>query len=171
MRTNRENLERKKEGDLAPDFTLSTDKGETFTLSSLRGKKVLLYFYPKAFTSGCTKQACLLRDSYKELLQKGIEVVGVSPDPVETLRKFRSTYHLPFYLLSDPGCTVAKLYGAYGEKKMYGKTTRGIVRSAFLINEEGSIERCRYRIPPLETVSKMVGDKNGKKEKPSPRKA
>jgi len=125
-----------KEGDLAPDFTLESDQGETVSLSDFRGRKVVLYFYPKDNTPGCTKEACSFRDGHEQFLAKGAVVIGVSPDSIESHTKFRVKFTLPFHLLSDPEHTVAEAYGAWGEKKMFGKTYMGILRSTFVIDEE-----------------------------------
>ena len=124
------------EGDLAPDFTLESDQGETVSLSDFRGRKVVLYFYPKDNTPGCTKEACSFRDGHEQFLAKGAVVIGVSPDSIESHTKFRVKFTLPFHLLSDPEHTVAEAYGAWGEKKMFGKTYMGILRSTFVIDEE-----------------------------------
>jgi len=127
------------EGDLAPDFTLESDQGETVSLSDFRGRKVVLYFYPKDDTAGCTKEACSFRDSHEQFLAKGAVVIGVSPDGAASHQKFRAKFSLPFYLLSDPEHTVLEAYGAWGEKKMYGKTYMGVLRSTFVIDEEGAL--------------------------------
>ena len=127
------------EGDLAPDFTLESDQGETVSLSDFRGRKVVLYFYPKDDTAGCTKEACSFRDSHEQFLAKGAVVIGVSPDGAASHQKFRAKFSLPFYLLSDPEHTVLEAYGAWGEKKMYGKTYMGVLRSTFVIDEEGTL--------------------------------
>jgi peroxiredoxin Q/BCP len=123
----------------APDFTLESDQGEQVTLSQFRGRKVVLYFYPKDDTSGCTTEACGFRDDYSQFTAKGAVVIGVSPDNGASHQKFRLKFSLPFFLLSDPDHTVAEAYGAWGEKKMYGRTYDGILRSTFVIDEEGVI--------------------------------
>ena len=137
-----------KENELAPDFTLQSDEGEAITLSSFRGKKVVLYFYPKDDTPGCTKEACSFRDDYSLFTMKGAVVIGVSPDDTASHKKFRAKYGLPFYLLSDPDHRVASLYGAWGEKKMYGKTYEGIIRSTFVIGEDGKIIKAFPKVNP-----------------------
>jgi len=127
------------ENTLAPDFTLESDQGGTVSLTDFRGKKVVLYFYPKDNTSGCTKEACSFRDENAAISMKGAVVIGVSPDSVASHQKFRGQYELPFYLLSDPDHEVAEMYGAWGEKRMYGKSYLGIIRSTYVIDEEGKI--------------------------------
>ena len=127
-------------GDKAPAFSGVDQNGSTVSLESFVGKKVVLYFYPKDNTPGCTKEACNLRDNYKELLDKGFAVVGVSPDSEKSHQNFASKYELPFPLLPDPDLKVIKAYGAWGEKNMYGKKYEGLLRSTFIINEKGIIE-------------------------------
>jgi thioredoxin-dependent peroxiredoxin len=127
------------EGSQALDFTLKNVDGEDITLSSFRGKKVVVYFYPKDDTPGCTKEACSFRDWYEDILEKGAVVIGISPDDHASHVKFKEKYNLPFYLLSDPDHQVAEGYGAWGEKNMYGKKSFGIIRSTFLIDEEGNV--------------------------------
>jgi thioredoxin-dependent peroxiredoxin len=137
-----------KEGGLAPDFTLRSDKGEEVTLSSLRGSPVVLYFYPKDDTPGCTTQACALRDSYDEFSERGAVVLGVSPDSETSHVKFKEKYGLPFTLLADPDHHVADEYGTWVEKKNYGKTYMGIERSTFLIDSEGKLTKVMRRVKP-----------------------
>lgn len=127
------------EGDPAPDFTLTSDTGEAVTLSSFRGKPVILYFYPKDDTPGCTAQACGFRDDWEEYQRRGAVVLGVSPDDVDSHVRFRQKYELPFTLLADPDHRVAELYGAWGEKNRYGKTYTGVIRSTFVIAPDGNI--------------------------------
>jgi peroxiredoxin Q/BCP len=127
------------EGTLAPDFTLPADGGGEVTLSDYRGKKIVLYFYPKDNTSGCTTEACNFRDDYSEITAAGAVVLGVSPDSIKSHDGFKLKHNLPFALLSDPDHNVAEMYGAWGEKKMYGRTYMGIIRSTFVIDEEGTI--------------------------------
>lgn len=129
------------ENQQAPDFTLTADSGEEVTLSAFRGQKVVLYFYPKDDTPGCTKEACSFRDNYGQFLGKGAVVIGVSPDAEASHQRFRAKYGLPFYLLSDPEHRVAEAYGAWGEKKRFGKTSMGILRTTYVIDEEGKVER------------------------------
>jgi peroxiredoxin Q/BCP len=134
------------EGTTAPDFTLPADGGGEVTLSDYRGKKVVLYFYPKDNTSGCTTEACNFRDDYAEITAAGAVVLGVSPDSVKSHDGFKLKHSLPFALLSDPDHEVAEMYGAWGEKKMYGKTYMGIIRSTFVIDEEGTISKVFPRV-------------------------
>ncbi len=134
--------------DQAPDFTLTADSGEQVTLSSFRGRKVVLYFYPTDDTPGCTKEACSFRDDYSQFLGKGAVVIGVSPDLEASHPKFRAKYGLPFYLLSDPDHTVASAYGAWGEKKNYGRTYEGILRTTFVIDEQGLIQHVFAKVKP-----------------------
>lgn len=130
-----------KAGDKAPDFTLTSDKGESVSLSDFNGKsKVVLYFYPKDNTSGCTKEACSFRDTLPKIKDKNAVVLGVSPDSVKSHQNFINKQELNFTLLSDPEHEVAETYGAWGEKKMYGKTYFGILRSTFVIGEDGIIK-------------------------------
>ena len=126
--------------DMAPDFTLTGDDGKEYSLSSFRGKKVLLYFYPKDNTPGCTKEACSLRDWKDELVERGVTIIGVSRDSGASHNKFRDKYGLNFILLSDPEKTVHEAYGAWGEKKLYGKVSLGCIRKTFLISEDGKIQ-------------------------------
>ena len=140
-------------GDPAPDFTLLDAAGSEVSLARLRGRKVLVYFYPKADTPGCTKQACGLRDALPDL--GGAAVVGISPDKPAALTRFDTKYGLGFPLLSDPDHAVAEAYGAWGEKKNYGRTYMGIIRSAFLVDEEGRIEQAWPKISPDDTPTKL----------------
>ncbi|MCR4408555.1 MAG: thioredoxin-dependent thiol peroxidase [Anaerolineae bacterium] len=143
------------EGTMAPDFTLTADDGRQVSLADFRGQKVILYFYPKADTPGCTKQACAIRDVYPDIDGQGAVVIGISPDPPEKLVKFREKHNLPFILLSDPDHQVAEAYGAWGEKKMYGKTTMGIIRSHFGIDEEGRLMEMDLKVKP-ETTAELA---------------
>lgn len=136
------------ENDYAPDFVLPSDQGEEVSLSSFRGKKVVLYFYPKDDTPGCTKEACSFRDDYSQFLIKGAVVIGVSPDQPDSHQRFRVKFGLPFYLLSDPEHKVAEMYGAWGPKTMYGKTYEGIIRSTFVIDEQGKIIKVFPKVKP-----------------------
>ena len=138
------------EGTIAPDFTVPTDGGGEVTLSDYRGKKVVLYFYPKDDTPGCTTEACNFRDDHSEILAAGAAVLGVSPDSVKSHDKFKLKFALPFALLSDPDHQVAELYGAWGEKKMFGRTYMGIIRSTFVIDEQGKIVKV---FPKVRTKS------------------
>lgn len=141
-----------KPGDPAPDFALTADDGRTVRLSDFRGRKVILYFYPKADTPGCTRQACAVRDVYSVVEEKGAVVIGISPDLPERLVKFRQKHNLPFILLSDPDHRVARAYGAWGSKKMLGKTDEGIIRSHFAIDEEGRLMEVTYKVEPEKTA-------------------
>jgi peroxiredoxin Q/BCP len=136
------------EGQPAPDFELESDAGETVKLSSLRGKPVVLYFYPKDDTPGCTTQACGIRDAYGEFERAGAVVLGVSPDQASSHVKFKQKYELPFTLLADPGHEVAELYGVWGEKRNYGKTYMGIIRSTFVIDAEGKVAKAMPNVKP-----------------------
>jgi peroxiredoxin Q/BCP len=136
------------EGDAAPDFELESDAGATVRLSSLRGKPVVLYFYPKDDTPGCTTQACGIRDAYGEFEQAGAVVLGVSPDRAVSHVKFKQKYGLPFTLLADPEHVVAELYGVWGEKRNYGKTYMGIIRSTFVIGADGVVTKAMRNVNP-----------------------
>ena len=136
------------EGTPAPDFTLTSDSGTQVTLSELRGKPVVLYFYPKDDTPGCTLQACDIRDAWAEFESRGAVVLGVSPDTVSSHVKFREKYELPFPLLADPEHEVAERYGVWVEKEMAGKTYMGIERSTFVIDAEGNVASVMRRVKP-----------------------
>jgi|SRR5690606_33982636 len=142
-------------GDVAPDFTLPTDTGELLSLKELRGRKVILYAYPAAMTPGCTKQACDFRDSLASLQAAGYEVVGISPDKPEKLARFRERDGLTFPLVSDVDRTVLTAYGAYGAKRLYGKTVVGVIRSTFVIDEEGKIAKALYNVKATGHVAKL----------------
>ena len=139
-------------GDRAPDFKLVDQHGKTLQLSDFRGRKLLLYFYPKADTPGCTTQSCAVRDALADLQDRGVAAVGISPDAEKKQKKFDDKYQLGFPLLSDPEHEVAEAYGAWGEKSMYGKKYMGIVRSAFLIDAQGHIQQAWLKVSPAETV-------------------
>lgn len=139
-------------GDKAPDFELKSDSGEKVKLSSLRGKKVILYFYPADDTPGCTTQACDFRDNFAALQGADAVVLGVSPDSVETHVKFKKKYDLNFALLSDPDHKVAERYGAWGEKNNYGKKYIGLIRSHFVIDEKGKLLDVRRRVPAKDSA-------------------
>ena len=141
------------EGKPAPDFELRSDNGETVRLSELRGKPVVLYFYPKDDTPGCTRQASSIRDNWGEFERSGIALYGVSPDTTESHVRFKQKYGLPFPLLADPDHSMAEAYGTWVEKKNYGKTYMGIERSAFLIDADGNLAAAKRRIKPEDTVS------------------
>jgi peroxiredoxin Q/BCP len=133
-------------GDEAPAFSLPDAEGKTVNLSDFAGRKVIVYFYPAASTPGCTKQACAFRDSLADLNGVGIDVVGISPDKPEKLAKFRDAEQLNFPLLGDPDKTVLTAWGTFGEKKMYGKTVQGVIRSTFLVDENGKIAAAQYNV-------------------------
>ncbi len=139
-----------KEGDLAPAINAVDQNGERITLEEYKGKKVVLYFYPKDNTPGCTAEACDLRDNYAEFLGKGFDVIGVSADSEKSHRSFISKFDLPFRLISDVDKKVLQDYGAWGEKKMYGKPYMGILRKTFVINEEGKIEKIIEKVNTKE---------------------
>ena len=130
----------------APDFTLPSDNGGSVTLSALRGQNIILYFYPAAMTPGCTTEACDFRDNLARLSSRGFTVLGISKDPLDRLVRFRERDHLTFPLLSDADLTVHRLYGAYGEKKLYGKVYEGVIRSTFVIDGDGVIRVARYNV-------------------------
>ena len=136
------------EGTTAPDFALDASGGGTVRLSDYRGQTVVLYFSPKDDTPGCTTEACNFRDDYSEIIAAGAIVLGVSPDSVESHEKFQQKYELPFPLLSDPDHQVAEMYGAWGEKTMYGRTYMGIIRSTYVIDEEGTIVKVFPKVRP-----------------------
>jgi peroxiredoxin Q/BCP len=145
-------------GDPAPDFTLTADTGETVSLSQLRGRKVVVYFYPAAMTPGCTTQACDFSDSLESLRGQGYEVVGISPDPVEKLRRFREKEGLGITLASDADRSVMTAYGAFGEKKLYGKVVEGVIRSTFVVDEEGLIQLAQYNVKATGHLAKLRRD-------------
>ena len=145
-------------GDKAPAFSLTDADGNTVKLSDFKGRKVIVYFYPAASTPGCTKQACAFRDSLAELNDVGIDVVGISPDKPEKLAKFRDAEQLTFPLLSDPDKTVLTAWGTFGEKKMYGKTVQGVIRSTFVVDEKGKIEVAQYNVKATGHVAKLRRD-------------
>ncbi len=143
-------------GDTAPDFSLPTDTGETLSLADLRGQRVVLYAYPAAMTPGCTKQACDFRDSLDSLRGAGYQVVGISPDSPAKLAKFRERDMLTFPLVSDENKKVLAAYGAYGQKQLYGKTVTGVIRSTFVIDEKGRIEKAMYNVRATGHVAKLI---------------
>jgi peroxiredoxin Q/BCP len=145
-------------GDPAPEFTLTTHDGGSLSLSDLRGRKVILYAYPAAMTPGCTTQACDFRDSLGSLRGAGYEVVGISPDPPAKLAKFRERDGLTFPLAADPDRAVLTAYGAWGEKKSYGRTITGVIRSTFVIDEQGRVERAFYNVRATGHVAKLRRD-------------
>jgi peroxiredoxin Q/BCP len=144
------------EGRPAPDFTLVSDAGEAVTLSSLRGKPIVLYFYPKDDTSGCTRQACGIRDSWSEFQRRGAVVLGVSPDSERSHVKFKEKYDLPFTLLADPDHAVAEAYGVWVEKTNYGRKYMGVERSSFVIDADGNVAKIMRRVKPDEHADDML---------------
>ena len=145
-------------GDAAPDFTLPTDDGSQVTLANLRGRKVIVYFYPAAMTPGCTKQACDFTDSLDSLKAAGYEVLGISPDKPEKLARFRDRDALTITLLSDQDRSVMTSYGAFGEKKLYGKVVQGVIRSTVVIDEDGKVEVAQYNVKATGHVAKLRRD-------------
>jgi peroxiredoxin Q/BCP len=145
-------------GQPAPDFSLTSDRGETVSLADLRGHRVLVYFYPAAGTPGCTKEACDFRDNLATFNDADVTVLGISPDKPEKLAKFRDKEGLTFPLLSDPDKSVMQAWGAWGEKTMYGKTTTGVIRSTFLVDAEGNIEEARYGVKATGHVGRLLRD-------------
>jgi peroxiredoxin Q/BCP len=143
-------------GEKAPAFALKDQDDNTVRLSQFKGSKVLLYFYPKADTPGCTKQSCAVRDARKPLQKKGVVVLGISPDTAEAQKKLDGKYKLGFPLLADTEHRVAAAYGVWGEKSLYGKKFMGITRSAFVIDEKGKISRVRYGVKPDKTVDEAL---------------
>ena len=147
--------ERLAPGDQAPDFTLPDAEGNEVSLASLRGQRVIIYFYPAAMTPGCTKQACDFRDSKADLSQAGFAVLGISPDSPAKLAAFRDKEGLTFPLLSDPDREVLQAYGAYGEKMMYGKKSVGVIRSTFVVGADGKIEQALYGVKATGHVARL----------------
>jgi thioredoxin-dependent peroxiredoxin len=145
-------------GDAAPDFSLPTDGGDRLALKDLRGRKVVLYAYPAAMTPGCTTQACDFRDSLASLQAAGYEVVGISPDAPARLAQFRERDAITFPLVSDEDRSVLTAYGAFGEKQNYGRTVQGVIRSTFVIDEDGTIERALYNVKATGHVAKLRRD-------------
>ena len=145
-------------GDVAPDFTLPDADGNDVSLSSLRGRRVIIYFYPAAMTPGCTKQACDFRDSLASMAGAGFAVLGISPDSPAKLAKFRDRDSLNFPLLSDDKKSVLEAYGAYGEKMMYGKKSVGVIRSTFVIGADGKVEQAQYGVKATGHVARLRKD-------------
>ena len=145
-------------GDKAPAFTLLDADEKKVSLSSYKGKRVVVYFYPAANTPGCTKQACDFRDNLRALNRAGIDVLGISPDKPAKLAKFREDHKLTFPLLSDPDKKVLDAYGAYGEKKLYGKTVVGVIRSTIVVGANGKVEKAMYNVKATGHVDKLLRD-------------
>ncbi len=145
-----------KEGNKAPDFAVQDDKGNTVRLKDLRGKKIVLYFYPKDDTPGCTKEACSFRDSFAKFKKRGIEVLGVSTDNEKSHQKFIKKYDLPFRLLADTGREISEAYGTYGEKKFMGRTYMGNHRMTFMIDEKGKIKKIFSKVKPEEHAEEVL---------------
>jgi peroxiredoxin Q/BCP len=151
-------MDRLSPGDTAPDFTLPDDQSGEVSLAALRGRKVIVYFYPAAMTPGCTKQACDFTDSLDSLKAQGFEVLAISPDKPEKLAKFRERDALTIPLLSDADRSVMTAYGAFGEKLLYGKVVQGVIRSTFVVDEEGRIELAQYNVKATGHVAKLRKD-------------
>ena len=145
-------------GDKAPEFTLQDKEGREVSLSDFKGSKVVLYFYPKDNTPGCTRQACAFAGLYSEFEKKGVKVIGVSRDSVSSHQKFASKYNLPFILLSDPELSAIKDYGVWQEKKLYGKISMGVVRTTFIIDKEGNIEKIMPKVKPDTNASEILSE-------------
>ena len=145
-------------GDTAPDFTLTSDTGEEVSLADMRGRKVIVYFYPNAMTPGCTTQACDFSDSLASLQAAGYEVLGISPNTPDKLAKFRERDGLTITLLSDAHKSVMQAYGAYGEKKLYGKLVEGVIRSTFVVDEDGKHTLSQYNVKATGHVAKLRRD-------------
>jgi thioredoxin-dependent peroxiredoxin len=145
-----------KVGDTAPDFELPSDSGETVKLSDFRGKRVVVFFYPKDDTPGCTTQACGFRDNYLAIEEKNATVLGISPDGVKSHQKFKTKFNLPFILLADEGHKVADTYGVWGEKSNFGKKYMGIIRSHFVIDEAGRIADAQVNVSPTDSVERAI---------------
>lgn len=139
-----------KEGDKIPEFSLLGDDGNTYTNESIKGKKTVIYFYPRSNTPGCTKEAQSFQRVYDMLINNGINVIGISPDKQSNQIKFKEKYELPFILLSDEDKSVADKFGAYGEKKLYGKVSMGIIRSTFIVDEEGTVIKAYPKVKAAE---------------------
>jgi peroxiredoxin Q/BCP len=145
-----------KHGDIAPDFELKDQDGKTIKLSDFTGRKLLLYFYPKAETPGCVMQACSIRNAFQALNDKGVAAVGISPDTVSAQKKFAGRYNLPFQLLTDEDHKVADAYGVWGESSILFIKYTGIIRSSFLIDENGKVIQAWYKVKPLDTVPDAI---------------
>lgn len=150
-----------REGDPAPDFTLPSDGGGEVRLRDLRGRRVVLYFYPKDDTSGCTRQACAFRDEAPAFAERDAVVLGVSPDSVKSHDRFKQKHELNFPLLADEDHAVAEAYGAWGVKKMYGREYEGVLRSTFLIGTDGRIEKAFRKVKPAENAAEVLAELDG----------
>ena len=149
-------------GDVAPDFSGIDQNGKSVSLSELKGKRIILYFYPKDNTSGCTAEACSLRDGYTDLAEMGFEIIGVSPDSAQSHLKFAQKHNLNFHLLPDTDKSILNAYGAWGEKKMYGRTSMGVIRTTFIIGADGKIEYVVGKVDTknhAEQIKKLVAAK------------
>lgn len=144
-----------KEGDKAPNFSGVDQNGETISLNMYKGKRIILYFYPKDNTPGCTDEACNLRDNYTDLLEKGLDVIGVSPDSEVSHKKFIEKFDLPFRLISDPDKVILNLYNAWGKKKMYGKSYDGVLRKTYFINENQIIEKIFEKVKTKDHTNQI----------------
>ena len=155
---------RLQEGDVAPAFTLKNDKGETVSLADFAGQRVIVYFYPKANTPGCTTEACDFSDNMDQFKEASVAVLGISPDPVEKLAKFRDDHNLTVQLLSDESKETLEAYGAFGEKKNYGKIVQGVIRSTFLVSVDadgkGTVEQAQYNVRATGHVGRILRDWN-----------
>ncbi len=145
-----------KVGEKAPDFTGVNQDGKEVSLKDFRGKKLILYFYPKAMTAGCTKETVNLAENYELLKSKGFEVLGVSPDPMERQKKFHDKYNVPFDLIADEDKKIVKLYGVWGKKKMYGREYEGVHRTTFIIDENGNIENIIRKVKTGDHVAQIL---------------
>ncbi len=143
-------------GDLAPDFELADDQGRPVKLSDFRGRRVVLYFYPKDDTPGCTTQACGFRDAYPRIEERNAVVIGVSPDGAKSHQRFRAKHHLPFVLLSDADHAVAEAYGVWGAKTLFGKLVVGVIRSHFVIDENGRLIDVQVKVKPVDSVQRAL---------------
>lgn len=146
-----------KPGDKAPDFSSIDQEGKPISLKQFKGKKIILYFYPKDNTPGCTSEACNLRDSYQELRDMGFVVIGISPDDEKSHRKFSDKFNLPFHLVPDPEKNIIKSFGVWGEKKMYGKSYQGVLRTTFIISEKGKIETVIKKVDVKNHTKQIIG--------------
>ncbi len=145
-------------GDMAPDFSLPDKNGNTVTLSEFRGRKVVVYFYPKDNTPGCTRQACAFAANFKEFEKRSITVIGISKDSTQSHQKFAEKFNLPFILLSDPELAAIKSYGVWQEKKLYGKVSMGVVRTTFIIGEDGKIQKIMPKVKPDTNAAEILAE-------------